>query len=278
MGYFNCSRKILPASLAALVSLCFLQMPARSAEDPTESQTESISADVSARRVAVTASFTGTEVLVFGAIANSKQSSSAAGYYDVVVVVKGIREKLVARKKEHVGGIWINSGSQSFSNVPNYYAISSTRPLDDIASEDVLDKYGIGFMHIHMQADNSKAGHNVSKDALKAFRTSVIRLKKKNGLYIDKPYATAFVSSNLFRSTLHLPANVTVGPFETHVYLFHEGEMLSQHSSKLTLEREGIELMMHKFAFGYPFFYGIFALLTAVSAGLIASQIFKKKT
>jgi hypothetical protein len=73
-----------------------------------------------------------------------------------------------------------------------------------------------------------------------------------------------------------LPANVTVGPFETRVYLFREEKLLSQYSVRLNLEREGLERHLHGFAFGYPTLYGLMTVAIAVAAGLIASTVFRK--
>ena len=42
-----------------------------------------------ARNVALTSSFNGTEILIFGAIVGSQHPSAAAGYYGVIVVVEG---------------------------------------------------------------------------------------------------------------------------------------------------------------------------------------------
>ena len=274
-----------PISFARLVAIAVailvapqLQLSANAVEETDPARPETVQADISTRRVAVTSSFTGTEVIVFGSVDNSRQTNAAAGYYDVVIVIEGTKESLIARKKSHVGGIWINTDSQQFSNVPSYYAISSTRPLEDVASEEVLDKYRIGFSHVHMKPVVKPGDKKLSKAELDEFRKAVVRLKKASGLYIDKSYGTAFVGRSLFRSSIRLPANVSVGPFSARVYLFHDGVMLSQHTTQLQLEREGIELAMHQFAFGYPLLYGIVALLIAVSAGMGASYVFKKKT
>src|SRR5262245_50311965 len=43
---------------------------------------ESLEADVSARNIAVTSNFNGTEILVFGAVDGSQQPSAESGYYD----------------------------------------------------------------------------------------------------------------------------------------------------------------------------------------------------
>jgi hypothetical protein len=44
----------------------------------------------------------------------------------------------------------------------------------------------------------------------------------------------------------------------------------------VTLERAGLERLLHNFAFRYPFSYGIFAVMLAVLFGLLASAYFRR--
>ena len=234
---------------------------------------ERVQADVSARRIAVTASFSGTEVVVFGAVDNSRQSSPEAGLYDVVIVVEGAPTGLVARRKSKVAGVWINTSSLAFDSVPSFYAIASTRPLDEVASDDVIKKADIGFQHVRMKV---AAGQQVSPEDLKQWREAVVRLKRKDRLYVAEDYSVVFIGRSLFRATVDLPANVTVGLFDTRVYLFRAGELLHSYTARLDLEREGLELWLHAFAFKQPFLYGIMTVLMAVGAGLLASALFTR--
>ena len=102
-----------------------------------QSVKETVEADVSTRSVAITSSFTGTEILVFGTVENSRAPSAEAGTYDVVVVVEGTPGPALVRKKAKVGGLWINSRKVRFASFPSYYAIASTRPVDEIAEKEV---------------------------------------------------------------------------------------------------------------------------------------------
>ena len=111
---------------------------------------ETVQADVSTRNVAVTSSFTGTEIVVFGAVDNSRQPGAEAVLYDIVVVIEGTPNRIAVRKKSQLGGIWMNTRNASFDGVPSYYAIWSTRPLDEIASEATMIGYEIGFDHVRM--------------------------------------------------------------------------------------------------------------------------------
>ncbi len=236
---------------------------------------ESVQADVSARTVSVTSSFNGTEIVIFGAVDNSQQPSAESGYYDVVIVVEGVPGRVVARRKNNVAGLWLNTSSAAFDAVPSYYAVASTRPLEEIASDEFRASHGIGFQHLRMMPAFGQA-QALSSEDLKEFREAVIRLKQKDGLYVQDPYSVAFIGRSLFRSAIELPANVTVGPFTTRVLLFRQEQLLSQYSVRLSLEREGLERHLHAFAFSFPTLYGFATVAIAVAAGLLASTVFRK--
>lgn len=236
---------------------------------------ESVQADVSARNVAVTSSFNGTEIVIFGAVDGSQQPSAESGYYDVVIVVEGVPGRLVARRKNNIAGLWLNTSAALFDLVPSYYAIASTRPVEEIIPEEYRSVHGIGFRHLRFRPAVGQQ-YALSTEDLNDFRDAVVRLKQKQGLYVRDNFGVAFIGRSLFRASIVLPANVTVGPFETRVMLFRDEKLLSQYSVRLTLEREGTERYLHAFAFSYPTFYGLATVLIAVAAGLLASALFRK--
>ncbi|MEZ5842803.1 MAG: TIGR02186 family protein [Hyphomicrobiaceae bacterium] len=236
---------------------------------------EAVEADVSTRSVAVTSSFTGTEIVVFGSIVNAARPDATQTVYDIVVVVEGTSQALVARRKSRVAGIWINTQSLTFESVPSYYAIASTRPLDEIADAIVLRDNDIGFERVRMTPIRGWETGITTSD-LQQFRQAAIRLKQKDGLYTQSEFGVTFVGTHLFRATIDLPANVPVGPLKTRIYLFREGQVVGTFNTEVTMAREGLERHLHTFAFEYPLFYGIFTVLTAVLAGLVASTLFKR--
>ena len=236
---------------------------------------EAVQADVSARNVSVTSSFNGTEIVIFGAVDNSQQPSAESNYYDVLIVVEGVPARLVVRRKNNVAGLWLNTSSATFDLVPSYYAIASTRPIDEIASEEFRATHGVGFQHLRFTPAFGQQ-QALSTEDLAEFRKAIVRLKEKQGLYVQNQYSVAFIGRSLFRATIELPANVTVGPFETRVYLFRDEQLLSQYSARLNLEREGLERHLHAFAFGFPMLYGLMTVAIAIAAGLIASTMFRK--
>jgi uncharacterized protein (TIGR02186 family) len=243
---------------------------------PTEPRA-TVEADISTRTFEVTTGFSGHEIIVFGAVDNSQAPAEETGYYDVVVVVEGTPFPIVVRKKSDVAGVWVNTSSITFASVPSYYAITSTKPIEQIAGPALLERHAIGFRHIAMRPSPGYRG-TLKDYELAAFRTAVIRLKKHQNLYVTEPNGgVTFTGRSLFRSTIALPANVPVGPLVARTYLFRNGEVVSAHIARVTLHRAGIERLVHNFAFVYPMSYGLIAVLLAVISGLLASAYFRRQ-
>lgn len=241
-----------------------------------ETPKEGIEADASTRQVAITSSFTGTEILVFGAVTDSVQPSPEAGTYDVIVVVEGMPFPVVVRKKSRVGGIWINTQAIQFAPLPSYYAIASTRPIDEIADRQVLDANEIGFDHVRMVPSGTGGVAAINPAQLQSFKSALIHLKEKERVYVRSDFGVSFIGRSLFRATIALPPNVPVGPLTARVYLFKDGQMLGQYKSRVMLQREGIERYIHQAAMSSPLIYGITTVLLAAAAGLAAAFAFRK--
>ena len=230
-----------------------------------------VEADISTRRIAIETDFAGVRIIVFGAISGRPASAIAKDRFDIAVVIEGPRENLVVRRKSNVAGIWINTEGRKFSNVPSYYTIISSHPVQNIASEKLLAFHGIGFDQVKMLPEG-----RFDSQELQTYKAAVIRLKQDQGLYRREPTGVTFVGDNLFRATVDLPANVSPGHFRAKVFLFRNGAYVTQYETGLNLQREGVERLIHSFAFDNPFLYGVAAVIIAVLAGLAATAVFKR--
>ena len=219
-------------------------------------------ADLSSRQIEITTGFTGTSLLMFGAI-------DGAG--DVVVVVRGPRREVVVRRKERIAGIWVNGSAQSFESVPGYYFVASSRPLADIASEATLDRLQIGTGRVHLPAVGS-----VPPARAKAFRTGLVELKQVQGLFSIAPSRVSVVDGRLFRADLTFPANVPTGAYTADVYLFRGGEVIGSTRTTLAVRKAGLEATIFDFAHKHSAIYGIIAIMIALFAGWLAGAIFRK--
>lgn len=248
--------------------------PPAAASQPAGSPAEIVEADVSTHTVAVTSAFSGTEIVVFGTVANSRQDSAESGYYDIVVLVEGRGASTIVRLKDNVGGLWLNTRAVRFANLPLYWAIASTRPIEEIAEPRILVASGIGFARARMQP--TKGSSRVTPEELEGYKAAVLRLKARDGLYVRQDFGVAFIGRALFRASVKLPANIPVGPLEARIYLFQDGRLLSTNTVSVMLERAGLERLIYDFAHEHPVWHGLLAVTIAALSGLAATALFRR--
>ncbi len=250
-----------------LVPIAFIMLLLTGAS-PAEAQNESIELDTSTREIAIEPDFTGAEVVIFGSVDNSKQATSASGYYDIIVVIRGPAETVVARHKTRVAGIWLNGASRTFARVPSFYGILSTRPISDIADAETLRRFDIEFDPNPLEETKSPPDE---------FDKALVRLKKDQGMYVKAPFAVVFSSRSLFRATLKMPAQVMEGTYTAQVYLFHEAKLLSWDKSLLEVRKAGLERYLYTLASDQPWVYGLISVMLAVACGFMGWTLFGRK-
>jgi uncharacterized protein (TIGR02186 family) len=255
-----------------LLLLALASTPAQAAEaTPPHTPREEVQSELSTREISIQSNFTGIQILIYGSVDFSQTKAPDQGTYDVIIVIRAPSQPLVARRKERVAGIWINSPGKVFPSVPGFYAALSTRPIRAITSDDTLKKLGIGL-------NNVEFGRNSLGDSKEeTYRSAVIRLKEKQKLFQEHDDAVAFVGRSLFRATVSLPVNVPIGRYTADVYLFRDGELASKNQSTLEVNKAGFEQMVYLLAFGHPFVYGVFAVLVAMLAGLAGWFAFRRE-
>jgi uncharacterized protein (TIGR02186 family) len=234
---------------------------------------EDLAAGISRDKIEITSSFTGTEVVVFGAIENELgEALPATEMRDVVVVVKSEKPSVVTvRKKERVGPIWINRDAQRFAGVPGFYFLASTRPLKDIARADLLAQYELGLDRLAFGPAPGSIG------GPKAFREAVVRRKRASALYAQHEGGVSFLSGSLFRSTVRLPPNVPAGNLKVQVFVFAGGDVTSTNTLVLYIDKSGIERSLSEMAVEEPLLYGLLAVVLSALAGFVAYIVFRER-
>ncbi|TNE67202.1 MAG: hypothetical protein EP335_02400 [Alphaproteobacteria bacterium] len=226
---------------------------------------EALVTDLSNRRIEIRYSFAGADLILFGAVGTTPINAQDETY-DVVIVVRGPEAPAVIRRKDRVGGIWVNNETAAFPSAPGYYAVASSRPLEEIAAPTVFAAYGIGFNNLPLVAAGPRG--LVAPDP--HFRSALFRLRSEEGLYRQEQDNVSLVSEGLFRTDVHLPANVPVGEFIVETFIFQDGSLKARNRINLTVDKEGFERAAYTFAHHYPFLYGITAVLVALCAGWLA--------
>lgn len=258
--------RLLVSALALLLGL------------PTFALADQLITDLSDHQVSIRSNFTGTEILIFGAV-EARDPDAPVSNRDVVVVVTGPEGPVTVRRKQRVAGVWINYDAVTFERAPSFYAVLSTRPLARVASMDTRTVEGIGLSQINFGAafgsGPTGAISELTADERQEFSTALIETKERQGLYRNEPGGVAFLGRSLFRATIDIPSNVPNGLYTAKVFLIESGQVRDVVSTPLYVVKSGIERAIYNFAHGQPLLYGIFAVVLATFAGWTATLIFK---
>ena len=234
---------------------------------------EGLEIGTSTSEIAITSDFRGADLTVFGALTNADELFLAIGQYDVIVTLEGPRDYATVRRKERVLGIWMNTDSMTFEQVPESYSLASTREIDAIDEAPSLNSIGVGINHLAL----TPTGYLGNAVNLSEFREAYRRLKLSSGLYQRDTSGVRFVSSSLFRASLRLPANIPDGVHTVRAYLFKGGELIFDRELPLRVVKTGIEQAITDAARNRPITYGFLCVLIAVITGWGASLVFRKE-
>lgn len=246
-------RSIISNSLGVLVAALIFATPAI-ASNP-------LVADLSSREIAITTGFTGSELLLFGAV---------DGDGDIVVVVRGPVQQEVVRRKERMAGIWVNADSVAYREVPSFYHVASTRPLTEIAPPRALTDLELGADRLKFQrVGTPRPGDDV-------FRKALLRNKERDNLYTKGHGKIKIMGRRLFRTTVVFPTIVATGTYSVDVLLFRNGRVVDTETTPLSVRKVGLEAGIYNFAHEQSALYGVIAILIALMAGWLAGAVFRK--
>lgn len=241
--------------LKAAILLILLTMPLQAAARP-------IITDLSERKIAIDANFTGKEILVYGARVEAGQ---------IVIVIRGPEGKFMVRKKERVAGMWVNTGSVKFYNIPQFYVISSSKALDKLDSDTLLKNLEIG---LDKKDFGSKT--KLKPEEVREYRQALLAKLEKDNLLSFDVINLPFLEGTLFRFRINFPEKVLPGIYTAEIYSFNEGNLVGMQSIPVVVEKVGLEATIHNFAHNYPAWYGLFAIFFAAAIGWAAGSLFKK--
>jgi uncharacterized protein (TIGR02186 family) len=229
--------------------------------------------DVSQRAIDIVYSFSGAELLLFGAIVHpGGQRPDTDSPTDIVVVVKGPSESIQVREKRKVAGIWVNSPSLRYRSAPSFYAIASSRPVRELVDERTRAIYEFGVDSLQL----SPASTAPSPEQLR-FQTGLVDLKRRAGLYVEAPRAVEITDGVLYRARIQIPARVPVGRFTAETFLIRDGRVLAAAVRGIDIRKSGFERYVAQAAEESEVVYGLIAVALSVgmgwAAGLIARRL-----
>lgn len=218
--------------------------------------------DLSNYRIDIDSSFNGTRLFVFGARNDDG---------DIVVIVRGPERDFIVRKKEPIAGVWVNRERMKFFGVPDFYAVASSRPLEDMEPSAAARRLGIGEnMLLKAPADPRL------REGYDGFAAAYLRYAHGERLYMTEPENVTFMGETLFKTVVTFPDNIPPGIYTAEIYLLSGGEVVGMQSMPIDVVKSGLDALLYNFAHLYPGWYGLFAVGLALLTGWFASRVFDK--
>ena len=226
--------------------------------------------DVSQRSVRILYSFTGAELLLFGAIVQPDRKPTDKPI-DIVVVVKGPTQSVLVREKEKVAGIWVNADRLRYRSAPSYYAIASSRPIERLVDARTRAIFELGLDSLQLSPASS-----APSDEQQRFQDGLVALKRRAGLYVADPHAVEITAGVLYRARVTIPARVPVGRFTAETFLIRDGRVLTAAVRTIDIQKAGFERFVARAADRYSIWYGLVAVALSVALGWIADRIARR--
>ncbi|MBN8808073.1 MAG: TIGR02186 family protein [Sphingomonas sp.] len=225
--------------------------------------------DVSQRDIEIVYSFTGAQLLLFGAILypggrlpNDDRPS------DIVVVVKGPTESILVREKEKIAGIWVNAARLRYRSAPSFYGLVSSRPIRRIVDERTRAIYELGLDSLQMSPAS-----NAPADEQDRFAAGLVDLKRRNGLYYERPGAIGINEGVLYRARIDIPARVPVGHYTAETFLIRDGRVLAVATRDILIRKAGFERFVARSAQRWSVPYGLVVVALSVLFGWAAGWV-----
>ena len=247
-------------SRVLLVLLAFFALTAQS--DPI------LVPEVSQHEIRVRQGFTGTQLLLYGAILDP-QGRRSREPYDIVVVLKGPTEPILIREKARTLGVWVNSQSTAFRSAPSFFSVASSRPIDEIVDERTAAIYelGLGFLQL------SPTGA-IDPEEQTRFTKGLVDSRQREGLYRERGNGVTISGGVLYQARIAVPSNVVTGRYTAETFAITEGRVIASAIAEVEVQKQGFERFVAEQADRSSFLYGLFAVFLSLLMGWLAGRVF----
>lgn len=241
-----------------LLALLLIAAPARS---------EEIVLGLSAEEVAITATFDGSDILIFGAVERTGPAP-AGPPLQVIMTVAGPETPVTVRRQERVAGIWMNTDQIIVDRAPSFFAVASSGPLDQVLSATEDLRHSITIDRTIRSVGHAVQGSEDYSDAL-------IRIRAADDLYQVLESAVDVERQTLFYGHVVLPANLIEGEYDLRIFLTRDRQVVDVYETSIPVAKVGLERWLFNLSRDAAFLYGLLSLALAVMAGWLANTAFQ---
>jgi uncharacterized protein (TIGR02186 family) len=227
--------------------------------------------DVSARRIEIRYSFTGAQLLLFGAILYPRGRIPEHDP-DIAVVLRGPVQPILVREKQKIAGIWMNADSARFRSAPSYYAVASSKPISKLLDERTAAIYEVGLQNLQLSP-----GSGAVPERARHFEAGLIDLRKRRGVYYEDPRGVEITEGVLYRARITIPSSVPVGTYSAETFLIQDGRVLAVATRDIDIGKTGFERWVSLVARRHEGLYGLAAVIMSLGMGWAAAVIFRRR-
>jgi uncharacterized protein (TIGR02186 family) len=224
--------------------------------------------EVSQHEIQVRQGFTGTDLLLFGAILEPDGTRAARGY-DIVVVLKGPTQAIRLREKQKIAGIWVNAQSSDFRSAPSFFAVASSRPIAQIVDERTAAIFELGLDWLQLSPIGS-----IDPVQQQRFTAGLVDLRKRQGLYSQNGKGVRISEQVLYQARIALPSSVQVGRYTAETFAIRDGQVIASATAEVEVRKLGFERFIALFAQEQALLYGLLAVAVSVLMGWLAGRLF----
>jgi uncharacterized protein (TIGR02186 family) len=227
--------------------------------------------DISARNVQIRYSFTGAQLLLFGAVVypGGRVPERPA---DIAVVLRGPVQPILVREKQKVAGIWMNADSNRFRSAPSFYSVASSKPITDLVDERTAAIYELGLHNLQLSP-----GGGALPDKERRFEAGLLDLRRREGLYSENPRGVEITDRVLYRAVITIPSQVPVGTYTAETFLIDDGRVLAAATRDIQIDKSGFERFVAVAARRHRLLYGLTAVALSLGLGWAAAAAFRRR-
>jgi len=220
------------------------------------------------RDIKIRPNIAGTEVVLLGA--------TPAGQREIIIEVVGPKRNITLQEKRRFLGLWLGLGKINYNNVPSYYNILSSKPLNEISDRETFNKLGLGLENLPL----GKA-EIINSDLKQRIFDKRLRTEMQNkGQFLENESSIAVRSGpgkvGLFSTEFFLPSNSLQGKYFVRYFTFRDGNFISYTENTIDLKQAGFSRVVWLTANNFPLLYGLLAVILSGLVGWLVSTIFRR--
>jgi uncharacterized protein (TIGR02186 family) len=227
--------------------------------------------DVSSRQVQIRYSFSGAQLLLFGAVVYPGGRPPDHDV-DIAVVLRGPVQPILVREKQRILHIWMNADSNRFRSAPSFYAVASSRPIADLVDERTAAIYELGLHNLQLSP-----GGGALPEKERRFEAGLLDLRRRQGLYSESPQGVEINGGVLYRAVITIPSQVPVGTYTAETFLIDRHKVIAAATRDIQINKSGFERYIALAARRHRLLYGLSCVFLSLGLGWAAATAFRRR-